>query len=89
MTDMISINNLTKRFGDILAVDNLSLNISAGEVFGILGPNGAGKTTTIRMLSALIAPTSGTASVAGLEVGKDNQEIRRNIGVFDRITRPV
>lgn len=93
MTDMITINNLTKSFGDILAVDNLSLNIKSGEVFGILGPNGAGKTTTIRMLSSLIGPTSGSATVAGLEVGKDNQEIRRNVGIltespglYDRLT---
>lgn len=93
MTEMIHLNNLTKNFGDILAVDRLSLSIPAGEVFGILGPNGAGKTTTIRMLSSLIAPTSGTASVAGLEVGKDDQEIRRNIGIltespglYDRLT---
>lgn len=93
MTDMITINNLTKSFGDILAVDNLSLNIESGEVFGILGPNGAGKTTTIRMLSSLIGPTSGSATVAGLEVGKDNQEIRRNVGIltespglYDRLT---
>lgn len=82
MTDMITLNNLTKKFGDLTAVDKLSLNIKAGEVFGILGPNGAGKTTTIRMLSSLIGPTSGTATVAGLEVGKDDQEIRRNIGIL-------
>lgn len=82
MTDMIELKNLTKKFGDLTAVDKLSLNIKAGEVFGILGPNGAGKTTTIRMLSSLIGPTSGTATVAGLEIGKDDQEIRRKIGIL-------
>ncbi len=69
MTDnMIYTKNLTKSFGDNLAVDRLSLEIPAGEVFGLLGPNGAGKTTTIRMLSALIGPTSGEAQVAGFDV---------------------
>lgn len=62
---MIQTKDLTKRFGDILAVDRLTLSVDAGEVFGFLGPNGAGKTTTIRLLTALIAPTSGHAKVAG------------------------
>jgi ABC-2 type transport system ATP-binding protein len=83
MTDtMISTENLTKSFGDNLAVDRLSLNIPAGEVFGLLGPNGAGKTTTIRMLSSLIAPTSGNASVAGFQVGGDDYNIRKSIGIL-------
>ncbi len=79
---MIKTKNLTRRFGDILAVDRLTLDIPPGEVFGFLGPNGAGKTTTIRMLGALLAPTAGEAWVAGYQIGQENQEIRRNIGLL-------
>ena len=79
---MITIENLTKKFGSILAVDRLSLEIAEGEVFGFLGPNGAGKTTTVRMLTSLISPTSGTATVSGFQLGKDNQQIRRNVGIL-------
>ncbi len=82
----IVVENLTKRFGKgeqaVLAVDNLSLQVRAGEVFGLLGPNGAGKTTTIRMLSALIAPTSGRAVVAGHEIGKEDMDVRRKVGIL-------
>jgi ABC-2 type transport system ATP-binding protein len=63
-------------------VDNLELEIRSGEVFGFLGPNGAGKTTTLRMLSALINPTSGTAQVAGYRLGEDDQALRRNVGIL-------
>ena len=79
---MIQTDNLTKSFGDHLAVDRLTLDINAGEVFGFLGPNGAGKTTTIRMLSSLIAPTAGRATVMGYEVGRDDQQIRRHVGIL-------
>ena len=79
---MISIEGLTKQFDEITAVDNLELEIGAGEVFGFLGPNGAGKTTTLRMLSALINPTSGTAQVAGYRLGENDQELRRNVGIL-------
>jgi ABC-2 type transport system ATP-binding protein len=79
---MIEAQELTKRFGDILAVDRLSLRVEEGEVFGFLGPNGAGKTTTIRMLTALIRPTSGRSSVAGYEVGREDNQIRRNAGIL-------
>jgi len=79
---MIDTKGLTKRFGDVLAVDDLDMEIRPGEIFGFLGPNGAGKTTTIRMLSALISPTSGKAKVAGYEVGRDDNEIRRNVGIL-------
>lgn len=82
MNEMIKTENLSKSFGEILAVDNLSISIPAGEVFGLLGPNGAGKTTTIRMLSSLIGPTSGEATVAGYKVGKQDYEIRKNVGIL-------
>jgi ABC-2 type transport system ATP-binding protein len=79
---MIKTESLTKRFGDNLAVADLSLEIAKGEVFAFLGPNGAGKTTTVRMLTALIAPTDGRAWVDGYEVGKDNTNIRRQVGIL-------
>lgn len=79
---MISTQNLTKKFGDTMAVDNLTLEVHEGEVFGFLGPNGAGKTTTVRMLTTLIAPTSGTAVVNGHPLGESDIEIRRNVGIL-------
>ena len=79
---MIKTEHLTKQFGDLTAVDGLSLTIPAGEVFGLLGPNGAGKTTTIRMLTALIGPTAGSAQVAGFTVGEQDQQIRQNVGIL-------
>jgi len=79
---MIEIENLTREFNGNVAVDRLSLQIAAGEVFGFLGPNGAGKTTTVRMLTTLIAPTSGRASLMGFEVGRDDREIRRRVGLL-------
>jgi ABC-2 type transport system ATP-binding protein len=78
----ITLQALTKTFKNVLAVDHLSLAVEKGEIFGLLGPNGAGKTTTIRMLSALIGPTSGTAWVAGYEIGKQDNAIRRNVGIL-------
>ncbi len=79
---MIRIDNLTKRFNGTVAVDHLSLDIEEGEVFAFLGPNGAGKTTTVRMLTSLIAPTSGEAYVLNYKIGEDDQEIRRNVGIL-------
>lgn len=79
---MIHTENLTKRFKEVLAVDNLSLDIREGEVFGFLGPNGAGKTTTVRMLTSLIGPTAGTATVAGFTLGQQDTDIRRTVGVL-------
>jgi ABC-2 type transport system ATP-binding protein len=79
---------LTKRFGKILALDGLDLEIPRGIVFGLLGPNGAGKTTTIRLLTGLARPTSGSATVAGLPVTfGDGLEARRHIGVLDQDPR--
>ncbi len=79
---MIEAERLTKRFGPNLAVDSLTLSVREGEVLGLLGPNGAGKTTTVRMLSCLIAPTSGSASVGGLRVGEDDHRIRQMVGIL-------
>src|SRR6266567_763777 len=73
---------LKRTFGDLVAVDDLTLAIPEGTVFGFLGPNGAGKTTTVRMLAALISLTSGTATVAGHKVGHDNTAIRQSVGIL-------
>lgn len=78
----IETHKLTRKFGNLVAVDNLTLSIPEGTVFGFLGPNGAGKTTTVRMLTALIAPTSGTANVIGHELGAGNRSIRRSVGIL-------
>ena len=81
---MIDAENLTKKFGDLTAVDDLTLHVKEGEVFGFLGPNGAGKTTTIRMLCCLISKTSGEASIAGYDIGdpEDSLKIRKIIGLL-------
>lgn len=78
---MISIKNLTKKFDKIVAVDNVSLDIREGEVFGLLGQNGAGKTTIIHMLATLIKPTSGTALINGYDIIKNSSKVRKNIGI--------
>ena len=80
-TGMIEIAGLTKTYGNITAVDGLSLAIRRGEVFGLLGPNGAGKTTTIKMLTTLSKPDSGTCIIDGLDVVKDPYEIKTRIGI--------
>ena len=79
---MIKTTNLTKRFGDNVAVNALALDIPSGEVFGFLGPNGAGKTTTVRMLGALIAPSEGTAIVNGFDVQQEAMQVRQTVGVL-------
>jgi ABC-2 type transport system ATP-binding protein len=79
---MIKTENLTKKFVQITAVENLSLEIPEGEVFGFLGPNGAGKTTTVRMLTSLISPTQGSASVNGFTIGQQDIDIRRSVGLL-------
>jgi ABC-2 type transport system ATP-binding protein len=79
---VIQTKGLTKRFDGILAVDALNLEVREGEVFAFLGPNGAGKTTTVRMLSCLIAPTSGEAYIGGFRVGKDDVKIRNIVGIL-------
>jgi ABC-2 type transport system ATP-binding protein len=81
---MIDLENLTKKFGELTAVESLTLHVEKGEVFGFLGPNGAGKTTTIRMLCCLISKTSGTARIGDYEIGNksDQQKIRGMVGVL-------
>jgi ABC-2 type transport system ATP-binding protein len=79
----LSVRGLGKRFGDRVAFDNVSFDVGHGEVFGFLGPNGAGKTTTVRTLGTLIAPTSGSATIAGIQLTPQNGvEIRRRISVM-------
>lgn len=82
---MIKTDGLSKHFGENVAVDALSLDIARGEVFGFLGPNGAGKTTTVRMLSALIKPTGGTAIINGYDVIEDAMNVRRTVGVLTEV----
>jgi ABC-2 type transport system ATP-binding protein len=80
MSNMIEVHKLTKQFGQVLAVDNVSFNVRQGEVVGFLGPNGAGKSTTMRILTTYIPATSGTASVAGFDVMNDSMHVRENLG---------
>jgi ABC-2 type transport system ATP-binding protein len=81
----IETSNLTKQYGDFLAVDDLNMKIRDKTVFGFLGPNGAGKTTTIKMLTCLIHPTSGTSKVAGYDVLKNPDEVRQQIGMVPQL----
>ncbi|NLF88775.1 ABC transporter ATP-binding protein [Candidatus Bathyarchaeota archaeon] len=80
----IEIHNLTKRYKDVCAVENLNLSIENGEIFGFLGPNGAGKTTTIRALTGLAKPTSGSVSVCGFNVASEPEKVKRVIGVVQQ-----
>ena len=81
---VIQADKLTKCFGDFTAVDHISFEVSRGEIFGFLGANGAGKTTAMRMLCGLALPTSGKASVAGFDVYRENEKIKRNIGYMSQ-----
>lgn len=91
---MLELNGLTKRFGNVTAVDNLTFTVQKGEIFGLLGENGAGKTTTLRMLATMLKPTSGTARLAGFDVVRSPEEVRRRVGflfggesgLYDRLT---
>jgi ABC-2 type transport system ATP-binding protein len=78
-------HELTRRFGDLVAVDRLSLTVEAGEMFGLIGPNGAGKTTTIKMLTTLLPPSSGSATIAGFDVQHDAARVRRCIGYVPQL----
>jgi ABC-2 type transport system ATP-binding protein len=81
---VIKTNKLTKRFGDFVAVDEITFDVHKGEIFGFLGANGAGKTTAMRMLCGLSTPTSGEATVAGFDVFKEPEEIKKNIGYMSQ-----
>src|ERR1700733_9093540 len=90
---MIVVNQLTKRFGAQTAVDCLSFDIPPGQIVGFLGPNGAGKSTTLKMLTGMIEPTSGTASICGFDLARDPIQVKRNVGfvpesgaVFESLT---
>jgi ABC-2 type transport system ATP-binding protein len=80
----IEIKDLTKRFGNFTAVDHITFNVDQGEIFGFLGANGAGKTTAMRMLCGLLSPTSGNGYVAGFDIKKESNNIKRNIGYMSQ-----
>jgi ABC-2 type transport system ATP-binding protein len=80
----IRAERLTRRFGDFIAVNDLSFDVREGEIFGFLGSNGAGKSTTIRMLCGLLRPSSGTAYIAGIDVGRDPEGVKRRIGYMSQ-----
>lgn len=80
MVEMIVLKDLTKRFGPLLAVDNISMRVGAGEVLGFLGPNGAGKSTTMRMITGFVEPSAGTATILGFNVATHPVEVKRRIG---------
>jgi len=81
MTAAIQVTDLTKKFGDLIAVNHISFEIEQGEIFGLLGPNGAGKTTTLSMLATMQKPTSGTATVQGKDIEKNEDDVRKAIGI--------
>jgi sodium transport system ATP-binding protein len=82
----VSAQHLTKRFGSALAVDDLSFTVAPGEIYGLLGPNGAGKTTTLRVLAAILQPTAGRAELAGVDVARQPQTARRQLGFLTGTT---
>ena len=95
MSAAIATHGLTRRFGEFTAVNNINLSVAAGQFYGFLGPNGAGKSTTIKMLTGLLAPTSGTIEVLGIDFAANALEVKRQIGVvpegmalFGRLTAP-
>src|SRR6266851_7625881 len=81
---MIECQELTKRFGHFTAVDHVSFSVSKGSIFGFLGPNGSGKSTVIRMLCGILAPTEGRAAIAGLDVMRDAEELKKMIGYMSQ-----
>ncbi len=84
MENVIHTDNLTKKFGDFTAVDRISFDVHRGEIFGFLGANGAGKTTAMRMLCGLSRPTSGLGTVAGLDIARNPEEVKRHIGYMSQ-----
>jgi len=81
MTVALHIQDLTRRFNELIAVNNISFDIDQGEIFGLLGPNGAGKTTTLSMLATMLTPTSGSATVNGIDISQDPDGVRKSIGI--------
>lgn len=84
MERVVSVENLTKKFGDFTAVDDISFSVEKGEIFGFLGANGAGKTTAMRMLCGLSHPSSGSGFVAGFDIARHSEQIKRNIGYMSQ-----
>ncbi len=84
MGNVIEVRELTKRFGNFTAVDRISFNVKEGEIFGFLGANGAGKTTAIQMLCGISKPSGGTGTVAGFDINKESEKIKRNIGYMSQ-----
>ncbi len=84
MTTAITTENLTKRFGNFIATNNISFEVYQGEIFGFLGANGAGKTTAMRMLCGLSTPSSGNATIAGFDIYKETESIKKNIGYMSQ-----
>ena len=82
---VLTTHELTRRYGTLTAVDRLSLSVGVGEIFGLIGPNGAGKTTTIKMLTTLLPPTSGSATVAGYDIVRQPEAVRRSIGYVPQL----
>ncbi len=78
----VVVKNVTKKYGSFKAVDGISFNVGEGEIFGLLGPNGAGKTTTIKMLTTILPPTSGEANVAGYDIRRNQNDVRRSVGII-------
>ena len=86
---ILETESLTRRFGELTAVDGLTLAVEPGEAFGLLGPNGAGKSTAIKMLTTLLPPTSGTARVAGFSISDNPGGVRRSIAMYPRCSLPM
>src|ERR1700753_4346269 len=84
MEQVITAKDLTRRFGNFVAVDHITFDVNKGEIFGFLGANGAGKTTAMRMLCGLLLPSSGQATVAGYDVFKQTEQIKKNIGYMSQ-----
>ena len=91
--NILEVRNLTKKFGNFVAVDQVTFDIQKGEIFGFLGPNGAGKSTTIRMLTTLLRPTSGKATLLNYDIVNQSDKVRKHIGLvaekiilYDRLT---
>ncbi len=85
---MIAVEQLTKRFGQQTAVDGISFTVPTGQIVGLLGPNGAGKSTTLRMLTGILEPTSGAASICGFDLRRELLEVNRHVFIMRSLSRP-